>query len=616
MRRYSYILGFFLLDMGQVHTHSYFSLMWSFAIVLLFALLSLAFYHGLFTGFAELSLKNDPLVAGELITGSVSYDLNNGPLPIDSEVILAIGGYEKTVPLKKLYDTSAFIPEVVSFSPRVKVTVALKEFVSGGGHGVVARIEDVSQGGGGENGGEMGGIMAIAPIITYETYYVRAGSAFETTIPSKRKVSLYEVRRADNNELLDSSNVILNQRGTSLVLTSRYQESVAGFASRDSFDSLPFSLEGFAFTLSKRAKSPTSLKISLSYRGDAFASLEEQMTVIPAPPTPTPTPPSDFPTPLEDSAPSASKPSCEDPVCTPFGACAIPPLERSGARILEGSSYVRSSQCLCEDGTSFVREEICVFEENSHVFVAAGVGDSNAAVPAFFPGLPAPSQGLNNPPGEGRRDSSWRTTYSFDERDFVISGSVAQALAKRERMALPLEGVLHSIGIIDIDFSLKDPRVLIEVESTPQQFYLSLGETKAFDVQGDGVSDFSATFVSLSSRTYAVLKVVPLESFAFSRIAHPGERTATLFKLPEDIPVAYVVVNEDLPALRVFFVQSSVLFSPTCSDSVLNGDEAAVDCGGSCNPCRRENLFIAPFIAWGSVLVLFFLLIFVSRRTS
>lgn len=621
-----------MVHVGET-SRSYGSVLWSLGLLISFALLSLAFYSGVFTGFAGLSLDNDPLVAGELVTGQVIYQLDNGPLPLESEVTLFIGGYERTVPLEALYDPLLYRAERVAFAPLVEVTVAIREISSGGGGGsgelVVANpsqgSEAIGVGSFPING------LAIAPFVDYETYRVRKGSVLEFSIPSRRSISIHEVKVASTGKTLSHSEATLRQEGTTGILSTRYEEYVPGFALKEGLTEIPLSLDAFQFTLSKRTPSTTTLSVILEYNQDQFAKLEKDVGVTLASTiTPGLGDPTSAPTPSEEISDGGSSgepgegspadtlqepPSCDLPVCTPYGGCTIPSFERSGRRQLPEESYVRSSQCVCEDGSVFIREESCG-GSGPGVGITTGMlsGGISGDVTNFN------SLGDNNIQitsgggGGGERGHTWDTTYSYDDQDFVVSGSIAQALSENERIELPLGNELHSVGVIDIDFSKSVPRALMETASTPQRFYLDLGSTVTVDVNHDEIDDFGITFVSLTSRTKAVIRVAPLDAVSFSHILNEGEHAATLLKLPEELPVAYVILNEDLPALRVFFIQSADSLPAHCFDSIRSNDEVLVDCGGSCGACKGERPFIAPYLAWGVVVVLFMFLMFLSRR--
>lgn len=614
-------------------SQSYASLLWSLGLLVAFALLSLAFYSGVFTGFASLSLDNDPLVPGELVRGEIIYELENGALPLESKVTLSIGGYERTIPLRDLYDSLLYEPQLVEFAPLVEVTLALEHISSDGGYTPKEVAVSYSEGGLAEPVGG-GGIVVggvIAPIVDYESYYVRADSVEEFTIPSKRSASIYEVKVASTGKLLSNSEVGMKQKGTTVTLFTRYKEQVIGFKHTDVLTEIPLSLDAFQFTLSPRTPSTTTLALSLHYNQDQFAMLEKDVNVILTTPFVTPSASSEqsekplgdehSDLPGEDTGSmlsEISEPSCELPICTPFGECTIPSFERSGRRQLSIDSYVRSSQCVCEDGSVFIREESC-----------SGGGITPGIMPGieagYRSGIPVdfnPREDRNQRTitegdrGDGRdREHRWKSTYSFEEDDLIVSGSVARTLSENERLELPLGDERHTVGVIDIDYSEDVPRALIEIASTPQRFYLDLGDTVNLDVHDDAIPDFSVTFVSLASPDEAVIRVALLDAVAFSYGLQEGERAATLLKLPDELPIAYVILNEDLPALRVFFIQSTRSFPAHCFDSILNSDEALVDCGGSCGVCKEERVFLAPYIAWVIVIVLFMFLMFLSRKT-
>lgn len=627
-----------MVHSGDV-SQSYASLLWSLGLLVAFALLSLAFYSGVFTGFAGLSLDNDPLVSGELVRGEIRYQLHNGALPLESKVTLSIGGYERTMPLQDLYDPLLYEPQLVEFAPLVEVTLALKRISLGGGSTpedvaiFSAESGDAGAIGIGGGGVPIGGV--IAPIIDYESYYVRADSVEEFTIPSKRSASIYEVKVASTGKLLSNSEVSMKQEGTTVTLFTRYKEQVMGFEHTDALTEIPLSLDAFQFTLSPRTPSTTTLALSLHYNQDQFATLEKDVNVIMTTPLATPSAssvPSEGPEDgslggehsdlsgegMEGMPSETFEPSCEVPICTPFGECTIPSFERSGRRQLPIDSYVRSSQCICEDGRVFIREESCSGGGITPGIMPGIEGGDRSGIPLDFNSREDRNRRTitDGDRGGGRdQEHRWESTYSFEEEDLIVSGSIARTLSENERIELPLGDERHTVGVVDIDYSEDVPRALIEIASTPQRFYLDLGDTANLDVHDDAIPDFSVTFVSLASPDEAVIRIALLDAVAFSYGLQEGERAATLLKLPDELPIAYVILNEDLPALRVFFIQSTRSFPAHCFDSILNSDEILVDCGGSCGVCKEERVFLAPYIAWVVVIVLFTFLMFLSRKT-
>lgn len=593
------------------------SLLWSLAIFILFAGLALAFYHGLFTGYAGLTLSPETLVAGERVRGTITYALGDQALPYDSQITLRVNGYERTLPLAQLLDPPvAALRAPVSFSPRLKVLVRIRELSSSSGgskNSASGAVADSSSGSG--FGSDSSGILtsgfAVSSSDTYATYYLRAGESVHDVLSSRNELSISEVRRAGSDELLETSLVSLREVGSEFYLSTTYTESVSGFTTEQGLGALPLRLDLFAFTLPHRIASPALVEVSFAYRGDVFAQLSEDIPVsrfierAPSVDESALIPSGETSLPPDGELPSDSS-TCTNTICTRFGVCAISPLGSSEASFLSSSS-IRTRQCFCEEGYSYREEITCVSSEKTAVTINAGVLGGRAS---------APSEPPNPPPRvsvDTRSSLRWRSTYAVSTATLAFTGAVVRGLAAEERLALPLAGAPHTVGVVRIENARSVPRVLIELASSPRRFYLDQGTTYTFDVSDDGVDDLALTFVSVSHGK-AILRVAPLDLASFSDVLGEGDRTATLLTSPAEVPVVHVLLNEALPSVRVFFIQSSYAFPVWCFNSIQDPQETGIDCGGGCRLCAQERRHYALIVSWIVLIALSGIFIAISRR--
>ena len=606
-------------------SRSYVSLAWSLAILVCFAVLSLVFYTGVFTGFVGLTIHTITAIAGEPLEGQIVYDLSTGPLPLDSEVSLLVDGYEKTLPLSSVIDPLLFgsYGSQIAFAPLLQVDVLLEHRSSGGNSIDAVAIEGgdevVIPGGG--NGKFAGGVIGDFPINNpslgdsskARTYFVRFGQDMHDTLPSSYDASVERVIVVSSGKQLENSAVDLSQLSTSLLLRTDYQELIPGFQQSEFIDEVVIDLHPFSFVLSLRARSPTLVQMQLFRGEDTFATLEESISVLPFREG----------TSLRGSeglgdgdesdggenGDSGSSDRCLDPACRPVSECTIPGVDGSMRKVL--TTMIRTQYCICSDGSSYTFEESC--SPDSGIRASFVSGSLTLSSSSFRFDRDSRSQSDDTLYRDSGKGSSWERTYSFEDNDVMVFGGLAQVLAERERLEIPVGNERHSVGVVTIDRSREVPRVLVEVASSIQRLYVELGATESFDVTGDGLNDLSVTFVSLSSPTRALLRVVPFDAPSLSMNLVEGERAATLLRLPDEQTVGYVILNEKLPSLRVFFVQSESTVPFSCFNSIQDADEGGIDCGGSCHVCRDERPYYEPIVAWIVVLGLFVLLSFFSR---
>ncbi|MEK6858399.1 MAG: hypothetical protein AABX53_00615 [Nanoarchaeota archaeon] len=605
-------------------SRSYVSLAWSLAILVCFAVLSFVFYIGVFTGFAGLTIHTITAITGGPIEGQIVYDLSTGPLPLDAEVALLVDGYEKTLPLSSVIDPSLFgnYGSQIAFAPLLQVDVLLERH-SSGREGIGA----VAVGGGDaveipDGGKVVGGVINDIPMYggssggssEARTYFVRLGENVRDVIPLFYDASVERVIVVSSGRQLENSVVTLSQISTSLLLRTNYQELILGFQQSESIEEVVIDLRPFSFVLPLRVRSPALVQMQLSRGEDTFVALEESISVLPfrggAPLRGSKGLSEDYE--IDgggDGEDSGLSDRCSDPACRPINECTIPGVDGSMRGVL--TTMIRIQYCICADGSSYTFEEPCSLDSGTQSY---SVSDSLALSSSSFRlNRNSRSQSNDALSLDSGEDSSWERTYSFEDKDIMVFGGIAYALAERERLEIPVSNERHSVGVVTIDRSREVPRVLVEVASAVQRLYVELGATESFDVTGDGLNDLSVTFVSLSSPTKALLRVIPFDAPSLSMNLVEGERAATLLRLPDEQTVGYVILNEKLPSLRVFFVQSESTVPFSCFNSVQDVDEEGIDCGSSCSVCRDERPYYEPLVAWIVVLGLFVLLSFFSR---
>jgi hypothetical protein len=87
----------------------------------------------------------------------------------------------------------------------------------------------------------------------------------------------------------------------------------------------------------------------------------------------------------------------------------------------------------------------------------------------------------------------WALTWSGNESQ--MSDGWKKALGLKQRVRFKIGGVYHSVGVSKISST----KVTINVSSEPQSAVMTTGETKSFEVTGDGYYDISVTVDALTS---------------------------------------------------------------------------------------------------------------------
>ncbi len=91
-------------------------------------------------------------------------------------------------------------------------------------------------------------------------------------------------------------------------------------------------------------------------------------------------------------------------------------------------------------------------------------------------------------------ETTWTETIAGDDADFSEKVAISQELGEKSRVSIKLEGETHHVGVVSISRS----SAIIEIASTPKQVELNVGESKKFELTGDGFYDMKVSLVSLT----------------------------------------------------------------------------------------------------------------------
>ncbi len=552
---------------------------------------------GLVTG-----IEIEKIEAGDTIKGSFGYDTGKvGVVPLDSYVVMAVNTYVKE---KRLEDV---LPEEVlqqvgegKFRPKVEIVLLLEDVVISGRGG---RGFEVIQGGGTPFGGSGGPTTnVIAEPQDTMTLSVRFGSDEYLSIDKSKKLSIKEVRVRD--ELIDNNYAYIIKEGEQYRVGTSYAELVKGFPS-DKLGHIDVDLSKFGFVAPRHY---ANIEASLFYRGEKFASVTKSIVVT--------SPPLEEPdvqeVPEEETAhivfngegvvaPNiVPKLPCENYVCTPYGDCTVPSVGIIASQG-EFTGLVQSRECYCEDApqTIFTETRTCVI--------------SSPRIKPIIPILVVPEP---LPPEEPETTTSisnilsqfgWRETFSYLDFDLRVRGSIMRELGENARIKIQIGGVDHSIGVREIG---KD-YAIVEILSKVQRAQVKVGERASFDITNDGLSDISVGVVSINNGK-AIVQVEALDAGLLGE----GERGVSLIREDNEQTVAYVIVDNLAPVLRVLLVQSEYKQPAFCYNNLIDIDkgEEDVDCGGECRVCRKEVKNYGTSIAWGVFALLWLITLFVLRK--
>lgn len=90
--------------------------------------------------------------------------------------------------------------------------------------------------------------------------------------------------------------------------------------------------------------------------------------------------------------------------------------------------------------------------------------------------------------------TTWTTTY-VAPADTNLQEGYRRVLGSKERVEIKINNVKHNVGVLSTNAS----GATIEVASTPQKTTLNVGETKNFDLDGNGSNDISVTLNAITN---------------------------------------------------------------------------------------------------------------------
>jgi hypothetical protein len=99
----------------------------------------------------------------------------------------------------------------------------------------------------------------------------------------------------------------------------------------------------------------------------------------------------------------------------------------------------------------------------------------------------------------------------------------------------------------------------------------------------------------------------------FVKITQCGETFMVALDINSNKPVSKISIDAlRQRELNIAFIQGNFTYCPYCYNGLKDHDETGVDCGGSCKPCKDENISFVYFvtIAWAASFVLLFILLF------
>ncbi len=109
--------------------------------------------------------------------------------------------------------------------------------------------------------------------------------------------------------------------------------------------------------------------------------------------------------------------------------------------------------------------------------------------------------------------TTWKLTYAADTTELSSTESVDKELKANERVRVMVGNAKHTVGVK----SLTATSATIEIASTPQSATFQIGETKKFDLDGNGYYDIQVTLNSISGTKanvsiIAINEAVPVTS--------------------------------------------------------------------------------------------------------
>jgi hypothetical protein len=148
-------------------------------------------------------------------------------------------------------------------------------------------------------------------------------------------------------------------------------------------------------------------------------------------------------------------------------------------------------------------------------------GNSTASTVIITPGETTTTEtGGSTGSGGGSEEtiSPWTNTFAPTDSELVVG--YAGSLKAKEKVKIIINSVEHYVGLK----SLTSTTASFEIASTPINVTMSVGETKKFDVTGDGYYDIKVTLNSIAN----------------------SKASVTIQKIYEQIPVADQTVGEQI----------------------------------------------------------------------
>ena len=130
--------------------------------------------------------------------------------------------------------------------------------------------------------------------------------------------------------------------------------------------------------------------------------------------------------------------------------------------------------------------------------LAGNTASANAAYNVESSGGGAGSGGS----GSGSSSTNWVVTYPFATVELSERGAISQTMGANNRMSVKVSGETHYVGVKSISGTSS---AVVEISSTPQTATMNVGESRMFEVTGDGFYDMKVTLVSIESNK-AMLK--------------------------------------------------------------------------------------------------------------
>ncbi len=592
----------------------------SLAFAVLILVMSLAFFEFTLTGRAAGDFVIEKITAGDTIKGAFLYHPGEaGVLPIDSDVVLSVNTLTKRMPLRDVLLDSSVVDglEELAFAPYLEVILALSDTAPDSGRGSGSRVSAQANTAASTTVNE--GFPPSAPpppsidsavisevIMGERVLRVRAGKDIEVTLPPGKFGHIESVLL--RGERADKSLVSLTQSGTTVRISSLYTEKVKGFSDKDA--SVAVDLSKFSFTTPRKW---ADLYISFVYLTESFATSERYIAVGSGEEAG-----ADSELELIETASTVPNGAKDPPVnselecgikvvCGPYSPCTSLSFDGIVALEDEIAQVVQSRTCydeVCE--RTFTDTKICVVP-SPPLDVVAFTDDSDAVPDEKS--VSETSQKSDVTHTSARGDT--RATYEYIEQDLSLYGSVTRELKENSEILVRVQGDEHVVSVLRVSKN----SVRVRVASSPQESDMVAGEIRVFDLDGDRNYDISVSVIRIGSLS-AVVSVAPYDGTLDNPLA-PGESGVSLVNAQLSAPVAQVILNKNIPTLRVLLMQSAKGYPLHCYNMVKDTNEAGADCGGpDCRDCREEEKDRGEVIWWIASLVSGLMVALILRTRS